>query len=310
MPALAAFQLERNQIENVLGLFSMVSLSDHDNIEAPMLLRVIPEARTIPVSLEWTVPFRDTTLHLGLHNLPIARVETVVGDLHEFTRNPDEKRLEELLSMLDENRDVLLVLNHPMWDLAGIGQERHASAVSAFVAKHGMFIHAFELGGLRSWEENQAALRFAEGWNQPIIGGGDRHGCEPSAVLNLTNAESFAEFVHEVRNKRRTHVLFMPQYAEPHPLRIIQTLLDVIREYPEYPAGCKRWDERIFHPDQNGVIRPLAGLWRKPEVFIEVIFAVLRLMDMHPVRGAVERLLGKPDHQMRLDPDKGREVVL
>ena len=309
MPALSAYQLERNQIENVLGISGMVSLSDHDNIEAPMLLRVIPEARRIPVSLEWTVPFRDTTLHLGLHNLPSARAETMVADLQEFTRNPVEKRLEQLLAMLHESPDVLVVLNHPMWDLAGIGRERHAGTLSAFVAKLGMFIHAFELGGLRSWEENQATVHFAEGWNQPIIGGGDRHGCEPSGVLNLTQAESFAEFVHEIRKERRTHVLFMPQYAEPHLVRIVQTLLDVIREYPEYPAGSQRWDERIFHPDQNGVIRPLSALWTRPEAFIEISFAVVRLMDMRPVRRAMQRLLGKPEHQMRFDLGKGQEVV-
>jgi hypothetical protein len=129
--------------------------------------------------------------------------------------------------------------------------------------------------------------------------------------MNLTNAESFPEFVEEVRRERRTHVLFMPQYAKPQPLRVIQTLLDVIREYPEYPDGSKRWDERIFHPDRNGVIRPLAALWTKPAPFIQVTFALLHLMDMYPVRGAVERLLGKPDHQM-LDPGpaKGQEVVL
>ena len=312
MPALAAFQLERDQIENLLGVSSMVSLSDHDNIEGPMLLRVIPETRKIPVSLEWTVPFHDTTLHLGLHNLPSARAEAMVADLQEFTRNPGEKRLEELLSMLDENREVLVVLNHPLWDLAGIGQERHASLVSSFVAKHGMFIHALELGGLRGWEENQATLQFAEGWNQPIIGGGDRHGCEPSAILNLTDAETFPEFVDEVRRQRRTHVLFMPQYAKPQPVRVIQTLLDVIREYPEYPVGSRRWDERVFHPDRNGRIRPLAALWTKPAPFIQVIFAALRLMDIYPVRGAVERLLGKPDRQMRFDPRPGnnQEVAL
>ena len=309
MPALAAFQLERNHIENVLGVSGMVSLSDHDNIEAPMLLRVIPEARRIPVSLEWTVPFRDTSLHLGLHNLPSARAEAIVADLQEFTRNPAEKRLEELLSMLDENRDVLVVLNHPMWDLAGIGQAQHASTLSAFLAKHGMFIHALELGGMRNWEENQRALQFAEGWNQPIIGGGDRHGCEPSAILNLTNAESFPEFVHEVRKQRRTHVLFMPQYAEPQALRIIQTLVDVIREYPEYPDGSQRWDERVFHPDPKGVIRPLAALWTKPAPFIRLIFAAIRLMDKHPVRATIERILGKPDQQMHFDPGKGQEVA-
>jgi hypothetical protein len=37
------------------------------------------------------------------------------------------------------------------------------------------------------------------GWDQTIISGGDRHGCEPSAVLNLTNAKTFSEFIDEIR---------------------------------------------------------------------------------------------------------------
>ena len=310
LPPLAAFQLERDQIENTLGLSSMISLTDHDSIEAPMLLRVVPEARRIPVSTEWSVPFRDTILHLGLHNLPSGQAESIMAELHAFTKNPeDEKRLAALLSMLHENRDVLLILNHPMWDLAGIGKQRHASTLNDFVAKYGMFLHAFELGGLRSWEENQEVLHFAEGWNQPIIAGGDRHGCEPSAVLNLTEAESFTEFVHQIRQERRTHVLFMPQYAEPHALRVIQTLLDVIRQYPEYPAGSQRWDERVFHPDSSGVVRPLSALWTKPAGFIEAIFAVFRLLEMHPVRTAVQHAFARPDHKMRFDLGDGQEAL-
>ena len=43
-----AFELESRQIEK-LGLASMVSISDHDNIKAPMLLRTVPSARQIPV---------------------------------------------------------------------------------------------------------------------------------------------------------------------------------------------------------------------------------------------------------------------
>jgi hypothetical protein len=306
---LVAFQLERDQIESVLGLASMVSLTDHDNIEAPMLLRVVPEARRIPVSMEWSLPFRDTTLHLGVHNLPSGKAESIVAELKTYTRNPDEKRLPDLLSMLDRYRDVLVVLNHPMWDLAGIGKQRHTGTLSAFVAKHGMFIHAFELGGLRGWEENQEVLHFAEGWNQPIVAGGDRHGCEPSAVLNLTETESLPEFIQQVRKERRTHVLFMPQYAEPLTLRIFQTLLDVIREYPEYPAGSQCWDERVFHPDSNGVVRPLSALWKKPEGFIENIFAVLRLLEMHLVRSAMQFALGRPAHKMRFDLGDSQEVV-
>jgi len=309
LPPLAAFRLERAQIEQTLGMASIISLTDHDNIEAPMLLRVVPEARQIPVSVEWSVPFGETVLHLGIHNLPSSRAEEIVAQFAEYTRNPQVPRLIELLGMLQENPDILVVLNHPMWDLAGIGRARHVHVVSGFLAKLGMFIHAFELGGLRSWEENQAVLHLAEGWNQPVIAGGDRHGREPSAVVNLTNAGSLPEFIHDVRKPRRSHVLFMPQYREPFVMRMVQSILDVIREYRDYPMGSRRWDERVFHPDRNGVIRPLSTLWDKPPAFIELVFAALRTMEVTPVRRAMQFALGKPEHQMRFLSGNGQEVL-
>lgn len=309
LPPLAAYQLERRQIEEGLGLASMVSLTDHDNIEAPMLLRVVPEARQVPVSVEWSVPFRDTILHLGVHNLPSGRAEKTMADLREYTKAPREQQLPELVKMLHDDPQVLVILNHPMWDLAGIGRQRHVHTLSAFVAEIGMLIHAFELSGLRPWEENQATLQFAEGWNQLVISGGDRHGHEPGGALNLTNAATFTEFVHEIRRERRSHVLFMPQYAEPFTLRMLQTFLDVVRTYPEYPIGSRSWDERTYHPDRDGAIRPLSMLWDRPPLFIEMIFSIMRLAETDPVKRAMQFALAKPEREMRLVFEEGQEAM-
>ena len=130
---LAAFQLERDQIERGLGIAAMVSLTDHDNIEAPMSLRIIKETADIPISLEWSVPYQNTTLHLGLHNLPADRSENVMAQLAAYTANPAEECLFDLLAALDKNPDVLIVLNHPMWDLAGIGRQHHIRTLTDFV---------------------------------------------------------------------------------------------------------------------------------------------------------------------------------
>jgi hypothetical protein len=66
-----AFDLESRQIEKSLGLMPLVSLTDHDTISAPMLLRTVSAARHIPVSVEWSAPFGgDQSFHLGIHNLP------------------------------------------------------------------------------------------------------------------------------------------------------------------------------------------------------------------------------------------------
>ena len=68
-----AFDLESRQIEK-LDVAPMVSITDHDNIKAPMLLRTVPSARQIPVSVEWSAPYGGVQdFHLGIHNLPSAR---------------------------------------------------------------------------------------------------------------------------------------------------------------------------------------------------------------------------------------------
>ena len=69
-----AFDLESHQIEKY-DLNSMVSISDHDTISAPMLLRTVDSARRIPVSVEWSAPYGHQSFHLGVHNLPSARAQ-------------------------------------------------------------------------------------------------------------------------------------------------------------------------------------------------------------------------------------------
>ena len=55
----------------------MISISDHDTIKAPMLLRTVPSARQIPVSVEWSAPYGGVqAFHLGVHNLPSARARS------------------------------------------------------------------------------------------------------------------------------------------------------------------------------------------------------------------------------------------
>ena len=309
LPPLAAFQLERQQIERDLELSALISLSDHDNVEAPMLLRVIPESEQIPVSLEWSVPFQDTVFHLGVHNLPGSTADAIVARLNSFTNFPEQGSLHDLLSMLNLMPEVLVVLNHPMWDLPRIGQVRHRQALSAFVAEYGSYLHAFELGGLRSWEENHEVLRFAQGWNQLVIGGGDRHGCEPSAVVNLTEATSFPEFVHQVRHERRSHILFMPQYQEPLPMRIAMSLLDVLRDYPDYRAGSRRWDERVYHPDAAGKPRALAEFWERPPAFIVWFVKAVRLLESPPLQNVMKLALGNLQKEPGLLLEGNQEVA-
>jgi hypothetical protein len=298
-----AFDLETRQIEK-LNLAPMVSITDHDNITAPMLLRTIASARRIPVSVEWTVPYGEQSFHLGVHNLPSARAAEWMKTLSDYTANPSESsgtRLIEILRALHDEPNVLVVFNHPMWDLYLIGAERHQFQVNEFLLKNGNYLHAMELNGLRNWDENRSVRRLAEQWNMLLISGGDRHGVEPNANINLSNAASFTEFVHEVRREGKSDVLFMPQYAEPWKHRLLQSTVDAIRHYPEFPQGSRTWDERVYHPDARGVVRPLSELWpnRQPPRLMSWMLGMVQLMGAAPVSGGL-RMAWSESRQLRL----------
>jgi hypothetical protein len=296
-----AFDLESGQIEN-LDLHSMVSITDHDNIDAPMLLRTVPSARRIPVSVEWSVPYGGVQdFHLGVHNLPSSRAKQWMHTLAAFTGNPSESRLKEILIALHDEPDVLVVFNHPMWDLFLAGQEKHRFLVNEFLQKYGAFLHALELNGLRNWEENRAVRCLAQKWNMLLISGGDRHGVEPNANINLTNAASFTEFVHEIRRERRSNVLFMPQYAQPWKHRLLQSTLDAIRDYPDFPQGSRTWDERAYHADANGVMRPLSEIWPKSRPPFSIHWAIksVQILGNGLVSGGL-RIAWNDEGQQRL----------
>lgn len=284
-----AFDLESRQIEG-LDVAPMVSITDHDTITAPMLLRTVPSARQIPVSVEWSAPYGTQSFHLGIHNLPSARATEWMDTLAEYTAHPSDERFTEILIALNDEPNVLVIFNHPIWDLYLIGQEKHQFLVNQFLQKNGNYLHALELNGLRHWDENRTVRRLAEKWNMLLVSGGDRHGVEPNANINLTNATCFTEFVHQIRREKRSDVLFMPQYAQPWKHRLLRSTIDAIRHYPEFPQGSRTWDERVYHPDANGVVRPLSELWPHgaPPRMIGLAIRLVQLLGMGPVSGGLK----------------------
>jgi hypothetical protein len=288
MPPQLAFEVEQTQIEEKLQLQGLVSLSDHDDVRAPVRLRPLHPNQQIPISLEWTVPFGATAFHLGIHNLPAEREPEWTARMACYRESSAEERpklLTPLLAELDAEPDVLVIFNHPLWDLYRIGQQRHNSLVDDFLTANRGFLHALELNGLRDWSENRSVSELATRWQMLVISGGDRHGLEPNANVNLTHATSFAEFVYQVRKERISHVLFMPQYAEPWKHRILQSTLDAIRDYPQFPEGSRSWDQRVYAPNASGSVQPLSALWVDGHVpdYIRLIMDVIRLMDTRPV---------------------------
>ena len=284
---LMAYELEHNQIA-AKGLLPMVSITDHDDIQAPLLLRTIPIARGIPVSVEWTAPFGATAFHLGIHNLPSADGAEWMRRFEAYTAAPDEDRLHAMLAELAAIDQVLIVCNHPVWDLYKIGDARHMEELDRFLAQNNSLIHAFELNGLRHARENGRVMSLAKRWGQLLISGGDRHGVEANACINLSNAGNFTDFVREIRVDRRSHVLFMEQYERPWEHRILDSTIEAICDHPQFSPGWQRWDERVFHADQKGVMRPISQLWptgRAPRLMLAVLMAVrlCRYRQMGPL---------------------------
>jgi len=305
-----AFDLERRQIETKLNRAALVSITDHDIIEASQLLRTVASVCHIPVLVEWMTPFgADQCFHLGIHNLPSAQGAQWMRTFRDFTASPSDARLTELLSALHSLPNVLVVFNHPMWDLYEIGCARHAFRVDEFMQQNGAFIHAMELNGLRNWNENRVVRALAARWNKLPISGGDRHGLEPNGNVNLTNATTFSEFVHEIRNEGRSNVLFMPQYAQPWKHRIMQSTLDAVRNYPDFPEGSRRWDERVYHPGANGIPQPVSALWPRGHapLMLRLSIRIMRLMGSAPFRGSL-RLAWNESRQLQFALGEGEAV--
>jgi len=247
-----AWLIERNQIEQHFGLSALVSLTDHDDIEAPLKLRVLGECRHVPVSVEWTVPYGPTFFHLGIHNIHERTARSIFADMQSFTAA-------SMLPMLAADPATLIVFNHPAWDEQGIGKAEHLMLATQFLRAHGEFIHAVELNGFRPWNENRTAWQIAQAMGKPIVAGGDRHALEPNTLLDLTNAGSFPEFAEQVRNGR-SDVLVTTQYREPLRLRILQSVQDVLQECETHAYGWRQWHDRVFYQGDDGTVRSLLTL--------------------------------------------------
>lgn len=271
-----AFRLEKKQIERLGGLHPIVSITDHDTIEAPLQLQLIADNEQAPISVEWTTPYEDTYFHMGVHNMHPDWAKDAMAEMRRFTADPKPSRLRELFHELASHPDVLIVLNHPYWDQPWNGQEKHDAHLLQFIEDHDGLIHALEINGLRTWTENRKVVELARSNGMKLISGGDRHGREPNATLNLTNAGSFAEFVEDIRGGAESHVLIMPHFHDPLVLRIIQNLVEIMRDHPTHVLGHVHWSDRVYRRCDDDVIK----------TFNEFFGGKEPAMTRHMVKGA------------------------
>lgn len=250
---------EKSQIE-ALDRDAIVSITDHDNIEASVSLQVLDDCAGTPISVEWTVPFGPTFFHLGIHNLPDGQARSLWAEMDAYRRNGNAARLTDILERLAELDPVLTVFNHPLWDERGIGKAAHRQAVLEFLQQFGPMVHALELNGMRPWAENREVIDLSREIDMPLISGGDRHALEPNALLNLSNAATFDEFTEEVRDGW-SNVLVLRHYREPYTFRILHNMIDILRTYDRHANGWALWSDRIFYRCPDGQARSLTQLF-------------------------------------------------
>jgi hypothetical protein len=269
---------ELAHVHEKLGLPGLVSLTDHDTVEGPAALRAA--GLDVPLSVEWSVPFDQCLFHLGVHAISPSSIDEMMAAFALYTQgSPDgsPRRLAELLDALHECPGTLVVLNHPCWDLAGVGQMRHDSTLLAFLRAFQHRIHALELNGYRHWIENRCVLPLARGFNIPVVGGGDRHGLAPNTIVNVTRAAAFEEFAHELRVERVSRCVIFPEYAHPFVGRVLKGACEVLRPHPRHHRRQTTWPERVFITI-DGVEHSVASLWEGEPLWLRSIVAATRII--------------------------------
>lgn len=288
-----AWMLERDHIQTKLEANALVSITDHDNIDAPLTLRVLDECQDAPISVEWTVPYRGTFFHLGVHNLPLENAREWMARLEECTAHPEEEKITAILNDIAARPAALIVFNHPCWDESNIGQDRHCALAAEFSRTHLGTIHAFEVNGLRPWKENRSNIEMARSFGKPAISGGDRHALEANTTLNMSNAATFAEFAAEVRDGY-SNLFITKQYMEPFTLRVLASIEDILRDHENHGRGWRRWSDRVFYICDDGVTRSATELFqnRVPgavQVFVHSIEMIRRGALRHAFRATMAR---------------------
>lgn len=92
-------------------------------------------------------------------------------------------------------------------------------------------------------------------------------------------------------------------------IRTTGALLAVVRDYPEFPVGSRRWDKRIFHPHPpTGSALPLSAFWKAPLAYIEPAFTCIRLLDDVAVQLALRRLF-RATVALNISPEISREAA-
>ena len=161
-----------------------LAITDHDEFAGSLaLLRGRPDLNgRIALSEELSLWFDGHLFHLGISYIPESEVEETHTRIQSAARGG---RYDELFETLAAS-GCLVVLNHPL-----IAWRPGAIPVTELLSRYGWAIHALEVNGMRSREENDHVLELARHWRKPVVGGGDSHLLVASSILSLSRAATF-----------------------------------------------------------------------------------------------------------------------
>jgi hypothetical protein len=202
-----------------------LAITDHDEFAGGVaLLRDRPDLNgRVAVSEELSLWFEGHLFHLGVSLLPENAVEETHAQIQAAARGG---RYDELFETLAAS-GCLVVLNHPL-----VAWAPGAKTVPAaeLLSRYGWAIHALEINGMRSREENDRVLELAQQWHKPVVGGGDSHLFVASSVISLSRAATFKDFVAEVKDGHAVPFV-MPEYFAPLNWKLFLRVLFFISRY-------------------------------------------------------------------------------
>jgi predicted metal-dependent phosphoesterase TrpH len=186
-----------------------LAITDHDEFAGSLaLLRGRPDLKgRIAVSEELSLWFQGHLFHLGVSHMPESAVEETHTRMQAAARG---ERYDELFETLAVS-GCLVALNHPL--LAWKAGEK-TIPVAELLSRYGWAIHALEVNGMRSREENDRVLELARHWRKPVIGGGDSHVLVASSIFSVSRAATFKDFIVEVKDGHAVPFV-TPDYFAP-----------------------------------------------------------------------------------------------
>jgi hypothetical protein len=202
-----------------------LAITDHDEFAGGLaLLRSRPNLNgRVAVSEELSLWFEGHLFHLGVCNLPESGVEQTHAQIQSAARGG---RYDELFELLKAS-GCLVVLNHP---LVAWGPGAQAIPATELLSRYGWAIHALEVNGMRSCEENDRVLELAKQWRKPVVGGGDSHLLVASSVISLSRAATFKDFIAEVKDGHAVPFV-TPEYFAPLNWKLFLRVLFFIARY-------------------------------------------------------------------------------